>query len=70
MASGKMNAHVDSTTVATAGRAKGACSKDSAPPEEVLLDTLPAKEVEALFEYARTGVKAFKAMDDDVQLFL
>ena len=64
MASGKMNAHVVSTAVATAGRAKGACSKDSAPPEEVLLDTLPAKEVEALFEYARTGVKAFKAMDD------
>ena len=64
MASGKMNAHVVSTTVATAGRAKGACSKDSAPAEEVLLDTLPAKEVEALFEYARTGVKAFKAMDD------
>ncbi len=64
MASGKMNAHVVSTTVATAGRAKGACSKDSAPVEEVLLDTLPDKEVEALFEYARTGVKAFKAMDD------
>jgi hypothetical protein len=64
MASGKINAHVVSTTVATAGRAKGACSKDSAPVEEVLLDTLPDKEVEALFEYARTGVKAFKAMDD------
>ena len=64
MASGKMNAHVVSTTVATAGRAKGACSKDSAPVEEVLLDTLPDKEVEALFEYARTGVKAFKARDD------
>ena len=64
MASGKINAHVVSTTVATAGRAKGACSKDSAPVEEVLLDTLPDKEVEALFEYARTGVKAFKVMDD------
>ena len=64
MASGKMNAHVVSTTVVTAGKAKGACSKDSSPAQEVLLDTLPAKEVEALFEYARTGVKAFKVMDD------
>ena len=45
MASGKMNAHVVSTTVVTAGKAKGACSKDSSPAQEVLLDTLPAKEV-------------------------
>ena len=64
MASGKINAHVISTTVVTAGKAKGACSKDSSPAQEVLLDTLPAKEVEALFEYARTGVKAFKVRDD------
>jgi hypothetical protein len=64
MASGKMNAHVVSNTVVTAGKANGACSKDSTPAEEVLLDTLPAKEVEALFEYARTGVKAFKVVDD------
>jgi hypothetical protein len=50
--------------VVTAGKAKGGSTKDSTPSEEVLLDTLSAKEVEALFEYARTGVKAFKVMDD------
>ena len=64
MASGKMNGHVVANTVVTAGKTTGSHCKGMTPVKEALLDTLPEKEAIALFEYARTGVKAFKVMDD------
>jgi len=64
MASGKMNGNIVATTVVTAGKKTGSHSKGISPAKEALLDTLPEKEAMALFEYARTGVKAFKAIDD------
>ena len=64
MVSGNLKGQIVATTVVTAGKTTGSHGKGMTPVKEALLDTLPEKEAIALFEYARTGVKAFKVMDD------